>query len=226
MSKYAVMVYPCGDYDVFEIKGLLVDFLPQILGGPVKRVSTHPSGLAAFMLADTRAGEYNHAAWEIGTDDLPWGNVVFLHKQCGIARGFTYEQLRNLIDSRLEPAKLVEKAYRASNCDICSLTSHCEGINCRSAWRAVIDAVRMLNAHRGITAELVILEGCEPWRDAIADPPGPLDLLDSSEFLVMIHNAASSTTLFYSDEGAWVDEHGDVYAVTHWMPMPKTPKGE
>lgn len=223
MSKYAVMVYPCGDYDVFEIKGLLADFLPQILGGPVKRVDTTNACLAAFRLADVSLGEYSHAAENIGANDLPFGNIVFLHNRAGIACGFTLEQLQVLIDNRLEPAKLVEQAYWASNCEICPLFPLCDGVNCRDAWRVVIDAVRMLNAHRGITAELIIREGCEPWRDAIADPPGPLDLLDNSEFLVMIRSAVTSTTLFYSDAGEWVDEHGNVYAVTHWMPMPGRP---
>ena len=46
---------------------------------------------------------------------------------------------------------------------------------------------------------------------------------ENSEFIVMIRGATNATTLLFDGE-AWVDENGDPYNVTHWMPLPEPPE--
>ena len=62
------------------------------------------------------------------------------------------------------------------------------------------------------------------WK-SVSEPPE-----EDGEYIVMIKNGASATTLLYSDDGFWFEEDEDgyqtYYAVTHWMPMPEPPKGE
>lgn len=43
------------------------------------------------------------------------------------------------------------------------------------------------------------------------------------EFIVKIADGIVATTLRY-DGGNFVDDFGDIYPVTHWMPMPDVPK--
>ena len=43
------------------------------------------------------------------------------------------------------------------------------------------------------------------------------------EFIVKIADGTVATTLCY-DGANFVDEFGDIYPVTHWMPMPDVPK--
>lgn len=49
------------------------------------------------------------------------------------------------------------------------------------------------------------------------------ELRENSEFIVMIRGAVNATTLLF-DGDEWVDENGDPYNVTHWMPLPEPPK--
>jgi len=47
---------------------------------------------------------------------------------------------------------------------------------------------------------------------------------DNMEVLVMIKGAKEATTLYYDNEGDFIDENDDAWLVTHWQPMPKPPK--
>lgn len=49
---------------------------------------------------------------------------------------------------------------------------------------------------------------------------------DQMEVLVMIKGARTATTLYYDDDGDFIDDTGDAWLVTHWMPLPQPPKGE
>ena len=49
---------------------------------------------------------------------------------------------------------------------------------------------------------------------------------DNMEVVVMIKGAKEATTLFYDDDGEFIDENGETWLVTHWQPMPKPPKEE
>lgn len=61
------------------------------------------------------------------------------------------------------------------------------------------------------------------WRP-VTEPPK-----EAGEYIVMIKNGASATTLLFDGE-FWFEENGDGemvhYAVTHWFPLPEPPKGE
>ena len=45
------------------------------------------------------------------------------------------------------------------------------------------------------------------------------------EVIVMIRDAAEPTVLLYDGE-SFMDLNGELYAVTHWMPLPKPPKSD
>ena len=47
---------------------------------------------------------------------------------------------------------------------------------------------------------------------------------DNMEVLVMIKGAKEPTTLYYGDDGDFNDDEGNSWLVTHWMPLPETPK--
>lgn len=47
---------------------------------------------------------------------------------------------------------------------------------------------------------------------------------NNMEVLVMIEGAKAATTLFFDDEGDFIDENDNAWLVTHWMPMPEPPK--
>ena len=47
---------------------------------------------------------------------------------------------------------------------------------------------------------------------------------DKMEVLVMIEGAWIPTTLYFDDDGDFIDDDGDAWLVTHWQPMPRPPK--
>ncbi len=45
-----------------------------------------------------------------------------------------------------------------------------------------------------------------------------------SEFIVIVRGAKRPTVLEYQGHEWWVDENGNYYDVTHWMPLPEPPE--
>ena len=52
-----------------------------------------------------------------------------------------------------------------------------------------------------------------------------LEYEEYNEYLVMIEGAIIPTVLMFDGEN-WFNDADDMYAVTHWMPLPQPPKGE
>lgn len=48
----------------------------------------------------------------------------------------------------------------------------------------------------------------------------------NQEFNVMVKGFSRATALCYMGNGAWEDDIGAVYNVTHWRPLPEPPKEE
>lgn len=85
---------------------------------------------------------------------------------------------------------------------------------CARHWAEVI--ADGLIAH-GVTVQ--------EWISA-SEPPR-----ESGEYIVMILGGIIATTLLYSKpDNRWFesddDEDSNSYIITHWMPMPRPPKGE
>ena len=102
------------------------------------------------------------------------------------------------------------------------------------AIEALLSLLRQMTIERNMLARelrekesvLNLLKQIKPqWRNAYTDPPK-----EAGEYIVMIKGASNATALLY-EAGQWFEQSDDgipycYYEVTHWMPLPKSPKGE
>ncbi len=80
-----------------------------------------------------------------------------------------------------------------------------------SAYKEAVDT---LDTDGWIPVSLGLYPDVEEYYDKHQEYP---------EFIVKIADGVVATTLCYDGQN-FVDDFGDIYPVTHWMPMPDVPK--